>query len=104
MGNPFTALLSRDVLTDENFQKWKPNLNIILVSKSISYVLIENRPPVSTVNSTRAAKDDFDRWVTSNNKIIDYMLTSMSDALQTKLEGNETTVEILDALHEMFDK
>ena len=40
--------------------------------------------------------------MTSNNKAIGYMHTSMSDALRTKLEGKETAVEILDALQEMF--
>ena len=104
MGNPITALLSRDVLTGDNFQKWKSNLNIVLVSESIRFVLTENRPPVPTANCSRAAKESFDRWVTSNNKAVGYMLASMSDALRTKLEGKETAVEILDALQEMFGR
>ena len=61
MGNPITALLSRDVLTGDNFQKWKSNLNIVLVSKSIRFVLTENRPPLPTANCSRAAKESFDR-------------------------------------------
>ena len=31
-----------------------------------------------------------------------YMLTSISDALRTKMEGKESVVEILDLLQEMF--
>ena len=104
MGNPITALLSRDVLTGENFQKWKSNLNIVLVSESIRFVLTETRPSAPTANSSRTVKDEFDRWETFNNKAIGYMLTSMSDALRKKLEGKEMAVEILDALQEMFEK
>ena len=104
MGNPITALLSRDVLTGENFQRWKSNLCIVLVSESIRFVLTETHPLVPAANSSRVVKDEFDRWVTSNNKAIGYMLASMSDALRTKLEDKETAVEILDALQDMFEK
>ena len=94
MGNPITTLLSRDVLMGENFQKWKSNLNIVLVSESIKFVLTENRPSLPSANCSRAAKESFDRWVTSNNKAVGYMLASMSNALRTKLEGKETAMKI----------
>ena len=32
MSNPIMVMLSKDVLTGENFLKWKSNLNIVLVS------------------------------------------------------------------------
>ena len=85
MGNPIIALLSRDVLTGENFQKWKSNLNVVLVSKSVRFVLTEVRPPAPAANSSRSAKDEYDRWVTFNNKAIGYMLARISDALRAKL-------------------
>ena len=59
LGNPITALLSRDVLIGDNFSKWKSNLNIVLVSESIRYVLTESCPPVPTANAARALKEDF---------------------------------------------
>ena len=102
LGNPIIALLSKDVLTGDNFSKWKSNLNIVLVSESIRYVLTESRPPVPTANAARTLKEDFERWNSSNNKAKAYMLASMSDALRTKLENKETAVEILDTLQEMF--
>ena len=46
MGNPITALLSRDVLIGENFKKWKSNLNIVLVSESIRFMLVGICPNV----------------------------------------------------------
>ena len=102
MSNPIMALLLKDVLTGENFPKWKSNLNIVVVSESICFILTEERPPFPTSNLSRSQKDDFDRWTVTNNKAIAYMLASISDALRTKLEGKETAVEILDSLQEMF--
>ena len=102
MSNPIMALLSKDVMSGENFPKWKSNLNIVLVSEIIRFILTEERPAFPTSTSSRNQKDDFDKWTMANNKAIAYMLVSISDALRTKLEGNEIVVEILDSLHEMF--
>ena len=55
-----------------------------------------------TANILRAAKKSFNYLVTSNKKAIGYILASMYDVLRTKLEANETVVEILDALQEMY--
>ena len=104
MRNPITALLSRDALMGDNFKKWKSNLNLVLVSESISFVHTEVHPPTPTTNSSRSVKDEYDRWAISNNKAIWYMLASISDALRAKLEGKETAVEMLDTLQEMFGK
>ena len=49
MSNPIMALLSKDVLTGDNFPKWKSNLNIVLVSESIRFILTEDRPPLPAV-------------------------------------------------------
>ena len=56
LGNPITALLSKDVLTGDNFSKWKSNLNIVLVSESIRYVLTESRPLVAAANAAGAQR------------------------------------------------
>ena len=50
MSNPIIALLSKDVLTGENFQKWKSNLNIVLVGENITYIL--NIPKLPIPNNT----------------------------------------------------
>ena len=102
MSNPIIALLSKDVLTGENFQKWKSNLNIVLVSESVRYILTAPQPPAPAPNSTRQVREEYDRWAVSNNKAIAYMLATMSDGLRAKMENKETAVEILDSLQEMF--
>ena len=102
MSNPIIALLSKDVLTGDNFQKWKSNLNIVLVGENIRYVLNVPKPPVPNNTATHQVKAEFDQWVALNNKAIAYMLASMSDILRAKFENQESVVEILDSLQEMF--
>ena len=102
MSNPIIALLSKDILTGDNFQNWKSNLNIVLVGENIKYILSMHKPPVPNNNAARHIKDEYDHWVASNNKAIAYMLASMSDVLRAKFENQESAVEILDSLQEIF--
>ena len=102
MSNPIIALLSKDVLTRDNFHKWKSNLNIVLVGENIRYILNVPKPPIPNNTATRQVKAEFDQWIASNNKAIAYMLASISDVLRAKFENEETAVEILDSLQEIF--
>ena len=102
MSNPIIVLLSKDVLTGNNFQKWKSNLNIVLVGENIRYILNVPKPPVPNNTATRQVKAEYDQWVASNNKAIAYMLASMSDVLRAKFENQESAMEILDSLQEIF--
>ena len=104
MANPIVALLSRTVLTGENFQKWKSDLNIVLMSENMRFILTDPCPPVPAANATRAVRNSYDQWISANNRAIGYMLASMSDTLRSKMERMDTAVEILEALHEMFGK
>ena len=81
MGKLITTLLSKDVVTGENIQKWKSNLNVVVVSERMRFVPTDNHPPVPTANSTLAVKDEFNHWVTSTNKAMGYILASMSNVL-----------------------
>ena len=74
----------------------------MLVGENIRYVL--NVPKLSLPNNTAThqVKAEFDQWVASNNKAIAYMLVSMSDVLRAKFENQESAVEILDSLQEIF--
>ena len=96
------VLLSKNVLTGENFPKWKSNLNIVLVSESIRFILTEEKPAFPNSTVSRVQREEYDRWYMTNNKSMAYMLASISDALRTKLEGKKTAVEILESLQEMF--
>ena len=72
MLNPIITLLLKDVLTGENFQKWKSNLNIVLIDETIKYILNMPKPPPPNNNATRHVKEEYDHWVASNNKAITY--------------------------------
>ena len=66
MSNPIMALLSKDVLTGDNFSKWKSNLNIVLVNESIRFILTEERPPLPAPNASKNLREDYDKWVMAN--------------------------------------
>ena len=87
MSNPIIALLSKEVLTGDNFQKWKSNLNIVLVRENIRYILNVHKLLVPNNTATRQVKAEYNQWVASNNKAIAYMLGSMSDVLRAKFEN-----------------
>ena len=87
-----------DVLTGDNFQKLKSNLNIVLVGENIRYIINMPRLSPPNNNATYHIKEEYDHWVASNNKAIVYMLMTMSDVLRAKFEAKETTVQILDSL------
>ena len=70
--------------------------------QNIRYILNVPKPPVLNNTATRQVKAEFDQWVASNNKAIAYMLASMSDVLRAKFENQESAVEILDSLQEIF--
>ena len=89
MLNPIITLLSKDVLTGDNFQKWKSNLNIVLVGENIKYILNVPKPPLPNNTATRQMKAEYNQWVASNNKTIDYMLASMFDVLRANVRAKE---------------
>ena len=86
------------------FRNRKSNLNIVLVSESIRFVLSKPQPPALSINSTKEIKETYNRWITSNNRDIAYMLSSMNDTLWRKLELKEILVDILDTIQGMFGR
>ena len=76
----------------------------MLVDENIRYILNMPRSPPPNNNATRHVKEEYDHWVTSNNKAIAYMLATISDVLRAKFEVKETVVEIFDSLQEIFEQ
>ena len=52
--------MSKDVLIGDKFQKWKSNLNIVLVGEIIRYILNVPKPPVPNNTATRQVKAEYD--------------------------------------------
>ena len=74
----------------------------MLVGENIRYILNVPKPPVPNNITTRQVKAEYDQWIASNNKVIAYMLTSMSDVLRAKFENQESAVKILNSVQEIF--
>ncbi|RVX18428.1 Retrovirus-related Pol polyprotein from transposon TNT 1-94 [Vitis vinifera] len=58
MSNPIFSLLASQVLTGENFVKWKSNMNILLINENYHFVLKEDCPPVPPANASKAVSED----------------------------------------------
>ncbi|XP_062108444.1 uncharacterized protein LOC133819259 [Humulus lupulus] len=100
--NPIISLLSKELLTSENFMKWKSNINIVLIGDNSKFVMTEAEPDFPRENASKAVREKYDRWTASNNKAKAYMLASMSEMLRTKMEDIETAYDIMEQLQEMF--
>ena len=90
--------MANNILTEDIYQKWKSNFNIVLVSENIRHVLTEGCPPLPTANASRGTRDAFENWCMANNKAKGYMLASISEFLRSKLEEKITTAEIMESL------
>ncbi|XP_062114404.1 uncharacterized protein LOC133825488 [Humulus lupulus] len=102
MSNPIISFLSKELLTGENFPKWKSNINIVLTGDNSKFVMTEVCPDIPGDLSSKESREKYERWLAANKKSKAYMLASMSDTLRTKLEDVETAYEIMDQLQEMF--
>ena len=79
-------------------------LNIVLVGENIRYIIDMPKPTPTNNNVTPHVKEEYDQWVASNNKVIDYIFATISDILRAKFEAKETTIEILDSLQEISEQ
>ena len=100
--NPIIALLTNEKLSDDNFIKWKLNINIVLICENQKFVLTEECSPKLPADASHTVRERYDSWIHSNNKSRRYMLTSMNDVLRKKHEDMEIAYEIWESLHAMF--
>ncbi|KAL6327213.1 hypothetical protein AAG906_015252 [Vitis piasezkii] len=98
MSNPIFSLLVSQVLTGENFVKWKSNMNILLINENYHFVLKEDS------NASKAVSEEYNHWIIANNKARCYLLAAMNEVLRTKHEGHETASEIMESLQQMFGR
>ena len=74
----------------------------MLVRENIRYILNVPKPPIPNNTATRQVKAKYDQCVASNNKAIAYILAIIFYVLWAKFENQESAVDILDSLQEMF--
>ena len=65
--NPI-ALLANEKLSDDNFAKWKSNINIVLIYENQKFVLFEECPSELPANASRIVRERYDSWIHSNTK------------------------------------
>ena len=51
MSTALVQIIANDKLTGDNYIKWKHNINAILVTKDLKFVLTEECPPTPTANA-----------------------------------------------------
>ncbi|XP_062086390.1 uncharacterized protein LOC133792496 [Humulus lupulus] len=100
--NPIVSLLSNELLTRENFMKWKSNINTVLIGNNSKFVMTETEPGFPKENASKAVQKKYECWTAANNKAKAYMLASMSETLRTEMENVEIAYNIMEKLQEMF--
>ncbi|XP_073128992.1 uncharacterized protein [Henckelia pumila] len=104
MTNPILLILSSEILTGENFAKWKSNMNILLINESYHFVLKEDCAPAPPANASRTVSQAYNNWIVANNKERCYLLAAMNEVLRAKHEALETAKGIMESLQQMFGR
>lgn len=82
MPNTIILLLANEKLTNDNFVKWKSNMNIALLYNNYKFVLMEDCLPKLATNVTQTVQYAYDRWIQANNKARCYLIACMSNMLR----------------------
>lgn len=83
--NPILILFDNNKLTNDNFNKWKSNLNLVLIIENVHFFLIEECPLTPTVNTTWTVREAFDCLLFTNNKAKFYLLVATDDVIMESL-------------------
>ncbi|KAK0575773.1 hypothetical protein LWI29_006753 [Acer saccharum] len=102
MSTALLQIIANDKLTGDNYTKWKHNINAILVTKDLKFVLTEECPVALTAHVAQRVREAYEKWVLSNEKAGTYLLASMTDVLVTKHEAMTSAFEIMESLQAMF--
>ena len=68
MSSALLSILANDKLTGDNYTKWKNNINAILVTKDLKFVLTEECPPQPAANAARTIREAYEKWISENEK------------------------------------
>ena len=102
MSSTLLSILANNKLTGDNYTKWKNNINAILVTKDLKFVLMEECPPQPAANAARTVSEAYEKWISENEKACIYLLASMIEVFYTKHEAMTTTYEMMESLQAMF--
>ena len=86
MSTSFIQLLASEKLKGDNFSTWKSNLNTILVTDDLRFVLTEECPLAPSSNANQNVRDAYDRWIKVNDNARVYILASKSMSYQRSMK------------------
>ena len=99
---PLVTILNQNKPTRSNYVDWKRNLDIVLTAKEHKYVLTKPCPSFPSLDAPLEEKQRYDPWQKSNEMTKCYILASISNVLQHKMQDVELTLDIILSLKEMF--
>ncbi|KAK0608679.1 hypothetical protein LWI29_034236 [Acer saccharum] len=102
MSTALLQIIANEKLTGDNYTKWKHNINAMLVTKDLKFVLTEECPPAPTAHAAQRVREAYEKWVSSDEKARTYLLASMTDVLVTKHKAMTSAFEIMESLQAMF--
>ena len=73
MSSALLQILANDKLTEENYTKWKNNINA-----DLKFMLTEECHPQPTDNAARIVREAYQKWISENEKARIYLLASMT--------------------------
>lgn len=102
----FAELLRSYKLDGTNFTVWKRKLMFLLTVENIDYIIGKPKPTEPANNVDDEAKEDYHEelkeWTKDNKKARIFILGSMSDALASEYESEETAYKIMNRLEKDF--
>ena len=63
MVSPILSILANDKLNWENYIKWKSNMNSIMVSEDLDFILTEECPPKPTNETDQTIWEAYKKWL-----------------------------------------
>ena len=100
--NLINLILTINKLIGPNYVDWKRNLDIVLTSEEIKWVIKEISLSTPNEHSTQEEKDNYHSWQRADQKTKCIILGSLDNVLQHQHVFMPTTYDILVSLHEMF--
>ena len=104
MVSPILSILAKDKLTWENYVKWKSNMNAILVSEDLDFVLTEECPPKPTKDADQIVWEAYKKWVKVDKRACWCILAGMSEVLVARHELMATLSLMMKSLHDIFEQ
>ncbi|KZV54093.1 hypothetical protein F511_36031 [Dorcoceras hygrometricum] len=87
--NPLADILDSNKFTGLNYQDWLRNLKIVLASEKLLYTLEKIPPKEALADASPEELEKLDKWWDDELKTRCYVIASMSNEMQWRIENTE---------------